>query len=263
MGRPPAPTATSTARRWTEPPCGPRWWWPGSMWTDVVVTAGDGQHQRRCLRRRSRGSSRGNGLHRPHAQTSGRGRLDRSWDSAPGSGIAVSVVLRPDAVPPARWVWLPLLVGLAVDATVHDLGVDSGLEVAQRRARRGPQDRRHPARASRDADGRRCRGRASGSTSRCPARSCRSRRPPRWRWRAPRRRTAPWSCGRCCAIWRRCTAPGSSSEGDPAAGIRDAYLRRCVTVGSSVRVQMPDGTDLVGSPTPSTTTAGWSSTGNR
>ena len=99
----------------------------GSMWTDIVVTHTTASTNADASVAARDGAAEGT-VFTTHAQTSGRGRLDRSWDSAPGSGLAVSVVLRPDVVPPARWVWLPLLVGLAVDATVHDLGVDSGVK---------------------------------------------------------------------------------------------------------------------------------------
>lgn len=43
-------------------------------------------------------------------QTSGRGRLDRSWEAPPRSSLVFSLVLRP-TVPPASWPWLPLLTG--------------------------------------------------------------------------------------------------------------------------------------------------------
>ena len=46
-------------------------------------------------------------------QTAGRGRMNRSWQSPPGSGLTVSLLLRP-AVPMARLGWLPLVVGTAL-----------------------------------------------------------------------------------------------------------------------------------------------------
>jgi BirA family biotin operon repressor/biotin-[acetyl-CoA-carboxylase] ligase len=56
-------------------------------------------------------------------QTSGRGRLDRRWTAPPGTSLAISVLLTPPAnVPAARWLWLPLLAGLAVRETVVALG---------------------------------------------------------------------------------------------------------------------------------------------
>jgi BirA family biotin operon repressor/biotin-[acetyl-CoA-carboxylase] ligase len=52
-------------------------------------------------------------------QDAGRGRLTRTWVSPAGSGITVSVLLRPAGVPPSRFSWLPLLAGLAVLDTVR------------------------------------------------------------------------------------------------------------------------------------------------
>src|SRR6185503_19067756 len=54
-------------------------------------------------------------------QEAGRGRLGRDWVTLPGAGIAVSVLLRPDAVSPDRFGWLPLLAGLAVHDAVTAL----------------------------------------------------------------------------------------------------------------------------------------------
>ncbi|MFD5327706.1 biotin--[acetyl-CoA-carboxylase] ligase [Streptomyces sp. NPDC127092] len=45
-------------------------------------------------------------------QTSGRGRLDRSWIAPARSGIFVSVLFKP-SVPVHHWGWLPLLTGVA------------------------------------------------------------------------------------------------------------------------------------------------------
>lgn len=53
------------------------------------------------------------------AQTAGRGRLGRRWDSPPGAGLYVSVVLRPEALAGTRgwdprWAALGLAVGLGL-----------------------------------------------------------------------------------------------------------------------------------------------------
>ncbi|RLP10697.1 biotin--[acetyl-CoA-carboxylase] ligase [Propionibacterium australiense] len=46
-------------------------------------------------------------------QSVGRARFDRRWQGAPGTSIAVSVLVAPRPEP-ARWGWLSILVGLAV-----------------------------------------------------------------------------------------------------------------------------------------------------
>ena len=46
-------------------------------------------------------------------QTSGRGRGGHSWDSQPGTGIYISIVLRPQ-IPASEIQWLSLIAGLAV-----------------------------------------------------------------------------------------------------------------------------------------------------
>lgn len=52
-------------------------------------------------------------------QTAGRGRLDRTWTTPPGSALAVSVLLRVAAVPVASRGWIPLIAGEAMTAAVR------------------------------------------------------------------------------------------------------------------------------------------------
>lgn len=47
-------------------------------------------------------------------QRAGRGRLDRRWESEPGTGLTFSVLVDPSPVGVALWGWLPLLAGLAM-----------------------------------------------------------------------------------------------------------------------------------------------------
>jgi BirA family transcriptional regulator, biotin operon repressor / biotin---[acetyl-CoA-carboxylase] ligase len=62
-------------------------------------------------------------------QTVGRGRLGRSWVSPPGAALTFSVLLRPQAIPPARRGWLPLLAGIATTTAVRQLtGLDARLK---------------------------------------------------------------------------------------------------------------------------------------
>jgi BirA family transcriptional regulator, biotin operon repressor / biotin---[acetyl-CoA-carboxylase] ligase len=61
-------------------------------------------------------------------QTSGRGRLERSWTSPPRAGLLFSVAVRP-SVPLVHWGWLPLLCGVATVEAVRDVaGVDAVLK---------------------------------------------------------------------------------------------------------------------------------------
>ncbi len=54
-------------------------------------------------------------------QTAGRGRLDRRWESPPGAGLLVSVLLRP-AVAADHLPLVTLVAGLAGVGAAHDLG---------------------------------------------------------------------------------------------------------------------------------------------
>jgi BirA family biotin operon repressor/biotin-[acetyl-CoA-carboxylase] ligase len=59
-------------------------------------------------------------------QASGRGRLDRRWESPARAGLTFSVVLRPVA-PIPTWGWLPLLAGVALHDAVR---AETALELA-------------------------------------------------------------------------------------------------------------------------------------
>jgi BirA family biotin operon repressor/biotin-[acetyl-CoA-carboxylase] ligase len=61
-------------------------------------------------------------------QASGRGRLDRTWESPARAGLTFSIVLRPTP-PIPTWGWLPLLAGVALHDAVRSVtGLDSALK---------------------------------------------------------------------------------------------------------------------------------------
>ena len=63
------------------------------------------------------------------AQLAGKGRLGRSWQAPARSGLFLSVLVRPEHVPPARWGWLPLLAGVAARSAVAGMAkVDVALK---------------------------------------------------------------------------------------------------------------------------------------
>lgn len=60
-------------------------------------------------------------------QTAGRGRRSRAWVSPAGSGLYLSVLLRP-GVPPARLGTLSMVAGVALLRTAREVGVDAVLK---------------------------------------------------------------------------------------------------------------------------------------
>ncbi|WP_285037237.1 biotin--[acetyl-CoA-carboxylase] ligase [Plantibacter sp. ME-Dv--P-095] len=66
-------------------------------------------------------------------QRNGRGRLGRVWTTPPGASLAVSILLRP-VTPSGRplgleaYGWLPLLAGAALASSLQDLGVPAGVK---------------------------------------------------------------------------------------------------------------------------------------
>jgi BirA family biotin operon repressor/biotin-[acetyl-CoA-carboxylase] ligase len=210
---------------------------PGRFWTDVVVTAETGSTNADVAAAARAGAPEGT-IHTTDQQTAGRGRLDRTWTSPAGSGVIVSVLLRPDGVPAARWVWLPLLVGLAVDATVHEFGVDSGLKwpndvLVDGRKIAGillervetPQGAAAVIGVGLNVTLRRTELPVPTATSLALEGATDTDRTIVLR-----------------ALLRNLEAlyrAWSASGGDPARGIRDSYARRCVTLGSQVRVMLP------------------------
>lgn len=210
---------------------------PRTLWTDVVVTSSTGSTNADAAAAARAGAPEG-AVHLTDVQTSGRGRLDRAWSSPAGSGVIVSVVLRPDSVPAARWVWLPLLVGLAVDATVHECGVESGLK--------WPNDVQ--------VDGRKIAGillervetplgaaaivgiglNTTLRRDELPVETATSLAL-EGATETDRTIVVRSLLRNLEALYRAWSASG----GDPAAGIRDSYVRRCVTIGRRVRVELP------------------------
>ena len=220
---------------------------PGTLWTDVVVTDTTASTNADLAAAARAGAPEGV-IHTTNDQTAGRGRLDRSWEAPAGSGLAVSALLRPTEIPAGLWVWLPLLVGLAVDATVNGFEVEAGLK--------WPNDVL--------VDGRKIAGilleRVETTTG--PAAvvgvglnvSMRADELPvdtatslaiegsKETDRTIVLRAYLRNLASLYASWR-------GAGGNPEVGIRDSYIRRCTTIGRQVRVSMPDGSAIEGEAT--------------
>lgn len=216
----------------------------GALWTSLEVSGTTTSTNADVVAAVAAGADEGLVVVTEH-QTAGRGRLDRRWETPPGAGLTVSVLLRPDTVALPQWTWLPLLAGLAVDLTVRDCGVDSRLK--------WPNDVL--------VDGRKISGilleRAEGPAG--PAAvvgmglnvSLAHEELPvptatslaiEGATTVDRGVVLQLLLGHLERLYR----PWAASAGDPALLRRD-YLQQCVTLGSRVRVELPDGSTLTGS----------------
>jgi BirA family transcriptional regulator, biotin operon repressor / biotin---[acetyl-CoA-carboxylase] ligase len=184
-------------------------------------------------------------------QTAGRGRLDRSWQSQPGSALTFSILLRPSQVPPSRRSWLPLLTGVAVASALR---AAAGLQVSLK----WPNDVLASARPP--GGGGKLAGilaeqagdaivvgvglNVTASQDELPSPQATSL----WLQGAPGldRETILVATLRELEQWylRWCeTAPPGDAD---ASGLHAGYLGYCATIGQDVRVQLPGGSVLAG-----------------
>ncbi len=102
---------------------------PGAVWTQVTTVATTGSTNADLAASARAGAPSGTVLVSDH-QSAGRGRFTRVWEAPPRTSLAISVLLRPPAAIDARrWLWLPLVTGLAVaDGVRAATGVDVELK---------------------------------------------------------------------------------------------------------------------------------------
>lgn len=220
---------------------------PERLWTEVVVTRATASTNADLAAAALAGATEGT-IHTTDHQTSGKGRLDRRWSAPAGSGIAVSVLLRPDTVPSGRWVWLPLLVGLAVDATVNGLGVEAGLKwpndvlVGDRKLAGILLERVETPTGAAAVVGVGLNVSLTAGELPVDTATSLALEGADTLDRTVVLRSYLRNLEALYRSWR-------ASGGDPDAGIRDSYARRCLTLGQRVRVSLPDGTALEGDAT--------------
>jgi BirA family biotin operon repressor/biotin-[acetyl-CoA-carboxylase] ligase len=212
---------------------------PGGLWREIRVVAETGSTNADLLGQAQAGAPAGLVL-AAEAQTSGRGRLGRTWVSPPRSSLACSVLLRPAAVPPSQRAWLPLLTGVAVASALR-------AEVAVAARLKWPNDVL--------VDGRKIAGilaeahgdaivigiglNVSLTRAELPVPTATSlvlENAPG----ADRGRLLTAILGE---LARRYAAWSSDPD---APGLREEYLRWCATIGREVRVELPGGAVLSG-----------------
>ncbi|WP_130798238.1 biotin--[acetyl-CoA-carboxylase] ligase [Streptomyces otsuchiensis] len=97
-------------------------------WTSLEVTGSTGSTNADLVAAARAGTVSPGAVLVAEEQTAGRGRLDRGWSAPARSGIFLSVLLAPEP-PPERWGWLPLLAGVATaTALSRAAGVDTALK---------------------------------------------------------------------------------------------------------------------------------------
>ncbi len=99
---------------------------PGTIWRrpDVVWSTGSTNAD---LSARARAGEGEGAVLVASEQTAGRGRLDRTWASPPGTSLSMSLLLVPRP-PFPRWGWLSLLTGMAVSSAVAGLAREAGVK---------------------------------------------------------------------------------------------------------------------------------------
>lgn len=189
-------------------------------------------------------------------QTAGRGRAARSWVAPPRSGLALSVLLRPAPVPQARWGWLPLLAGVALCRAVSTLGELPAVLKWPNDLLLGPGRRKaagilaevvpgpavvlgiglnvtlEPAELPVTETGSSASSTLAVTSLAVEQSGCTDR--------DVLLRALLIDLDEQLRAW-------TEWDGDPAAcGLRAAYRQRCATLGTQVRVELPDGSVLTG-----------------
>jgi BirA family biotin operon repressor/biotin-[acetyl-CoA-carboxylase] ligase len=221
---------------------------PTGRWTRVEVVDETRSTNADLVAQASAGAPDGAVLVTEH-QTAGRGRLDRTWEAPRGSGIAVSVLWRPEGIPAERLGWLPMLAGVALLDAVRDLapGVEAGLKWPNDLLL-GPERRKGAgilAEMTAVSGGGPGVVLGMGINVGAPAGTLPATATSLAAEGAPVDRTELLvavlrNLGEREAAWR--AAAGDADE----SGLRGDYRAGCLSLGSEVRVEMPGGSAVVG-----------------
>ncbi len=213
-----------------------------SLWSQLSVVASTGSTNADLLAAARGGGPEGTVLV-AEEQTSGRGRLGRSWVSKPGGSLTFSVLLRPIVVPQPLRGWLPLLAGVAVTAALRaEAGIEPGLKWPNDVLAGGAKLAGILAEQAGDAVVVGIGLNVAASRSQLPTGAATSLG--LLGALAPDRSALLAAILRELELWYRSWV---QCAGDAeASGLRAQYLRDCDTVGRQVRVELPGGTSVTG-----------------
>ncbi|MEU4092697.1 biotin--[acetyl-CoA-carboxylase] ligase [Streptomyces sp. NPDC026673] len=220
---------------------------PDSLWNDLDVIDSTGSTNSDLGARAREGAPEGAVLV-AEEQSAGRGRLDRQWRAPARSGLFFSVLLRPTAVPPRRWGWLPLLAGVATaTAVARTAGVDTGLKWPNDVLVTvdGEERKTGGILAERVGDDAVILGIGLNVTLReeelpVPAAGSLALAGAKVTDRDPLLRAVLRSLAEWYGEWLR-------ADGDPAGSrLQQAYAAGCVTLGRAVRAELPGGGEVSG-----------------
>lgn len=226
---------------------------PGGLWTRLEVTETTGSTNADLAEEARAGTAPAGAVLVAEEQTSGKGRLGRSWSAPARSGLFLSVLLEPEPDVPVEYLgWVPLLAGVATAAALsRTAGVDTSLKWPNDLMVDVGGEERKAGGILAERAGRPGGGSAvvlgiglnvslreeelpvpqAGSLRLAHARN--TDRDPLLR--AVLRSLAEWY-GR----W-------ADAGGDPASsGVHEAYAAGCATLGRPVRAGLPDGGELRG-----------------
>lgn len=217
------------------------------MWASLEVVDSIGSTNTELAERARKGEAGAGAVLVAEEQTAGKGRLDRVWTAPPRSGLFFSMLLRPSA-PAASWGWLPLLAGVAVaSALARGAGVDTGLKWPNDVLTVAGGDERKIGGilAERVDEERVVLGMGLNVTLRAeelpvPTAGSLALAGAQNTDRDPLLRAVLRSVEEWYQRWE-------AADGDPTGStLLEAYAAGCVTLGRTVRVELPGGDELVG-----------------
>lgn len=218
---------------------------PGTWWRSVSVVA-ETVSTNADLARAARDDAPEGTAIVADRQSGGRGRLGRGWEFPPRSGIALSMLVRPDAVPAPRWPWLPLLTGIAVyEAVRTTTGVDCTLKwpndvlVGDRKLAGILVERVETPTGPAAVVGVGLNVSLSTPELPVPTGTSLLLEDATTLDRSVLVRSLMRAFEPVYRAW-------AAAEGDPTQGMLESYVRRCATVGQTVRVELPGGSAITG-----------------